>query len=323
MFRKSARIAASLLAAAAFVSTPVAAEAQLRMPKLKVPKPPKIQLPTIPTVSTGADGSRPVPSDPRRGGAQGDMNAYMQDFMMLAQGVDQAADDATIEKQAEAYRQAVDRLASGRYNGVPAQMRQSNEMQAKQHFLQQASNVDGELEWATTRVSGNGGSNPRMPVLAYNQIFALDLQMDAAAKLFPGDSTFAAAKAKTDAWMANIGGRDNAGTAFEAKAIAEASKVQMPRATNTSASLKQMFRTAMGTSGINWEILAINPVGGWSDKFQNGRKIGQTHDAWIAARNPANPDHCNLYDFTMYRDLGGSVRRDSHSTKRIACENVK
>lgn len=295
------------------------AEEQLRLPKIKKPRLPS--LPNVPKPTCGTNCS--TQGNPAGSGGQGDINAYMQDFMMLSQGVDQAADDATIEKQADAYRQAVDRLASGRYSGVPAQMRQSTEMQAKQHFLQQASNVDGELEWATQRVSRNGGSNPRMPVLAYNQIFALDLQMDAAVKLFPGDRTLAAAKAKTDAWMANIGGRENAGTAFEAKAMAEASKVQMPRATNNSASLKQMFRTAMGTSGIKWEILAINPVGGWSDKFQNGRKIGQTHDAWIAARNPANPDHCNLYDFTMYRDLGGNVRRDSHSTKRIACENVK
>ena len=38
--------------------------------------------------------------------------------------------------------------------------------------------------------------------------------------------------------------------------------------------------------------------------------------------NPDNPNHCNLYDFTMFKDRSGAVRRGSHSTKRIACENV-
>lgn len=281
--------------------------------QFRIPKPPVPNVPGIVNSVRGDAGSS----------SQGDTNGYMQDIMLLSRGIDIAEErEAVIERQAQEYRAAVDRLASDHYSSVPAQVRQSREVQMKRYFEMAASRVDDEIAWARQRFSRNAGTNPKMPVLAYNQVYAKALAMDAAVKLFPGQANFAEAKAKTDAWMARIGGRDNAANAFASEAAEVARSVTMPPATNNSASLKQAFRTGWATSGIRWEVLAIHPVGGWRDKRENGRLVGQVHDAWIAAKNPNDPNHCNLYDFTILKDRSGSVRRNSHSTKRIACENV-
>lgn len=277
---------------------------------------PKPRLPSIPSV-TSPTSNEPVPVP------HGDTNGYMQDILLLSRGIDIAEENETvIEQQASDYRAAVDRLAGDHYLSVPVQTRQSREAQMKRYFDTAASRVDDEIKWASERVSRNAGTNSKLPVLAYNQIYAKDLAMDAAVKLFPSEANFVTAKAKTDAWMARFGSRSNAGAVFSNEAAAAARNVTMPPATNNSASLKQAFRTGWATSGIDWEILAIHPVGGWREKRENGRLVGQVHDAWIAAKNPRDPNHCNLYDFTIFKDRSGSVRRNAHSTKRMACENV-
>ena len=252
------------------------------------------------------------------------MNAYMQDFMLVAQGVDFAnSDDAAIDRQAQAYRDAVKRLSNGTYDGIPAQMRRSNEHQAQIHFDQQAANVDDELAWAGERVMLNDGTTETLPVQAYNRILALDLEMDAAVALFPGNPKFAEAQGKTDAWMARFNGRENAADVFEADAVAAARNVTMPAASRRDPGLEAMFRTAWGSSGIDRDIVVIHPRGGWGEKRDElGRLIGQTHDAAIAARSRSGPDRCYLYDFTLLKLKSGGVRRSSHSTRRMACENI-
>lgn len=253
------------------------------------------------------------------------MNDYMQDFMLVAAGVDfTSKDDSAIDAELAAYKAAVERLASGAYASVPAPMRQSQEMQARQHFQTKAANVDGEVEWASERVSRNGGTSDRIGIESYNAMLALDAEMDAGALMFPGDAAIAAAKAKTDAFMARFASREAADGVFEAAAIEEAKSVTMPPATNDDPSLVAMFRTAWGTSGIPYTVMKIHPRGGWGVKRDSlGRIIGRTHDAAIAARNPDKADHCNLYTFTLLKLEGGGVRRSSHATKRIACENVR
>lgn len=252
------------------------------------------------------------------------MNAYMQDFMIIARGVDFAnKDDAQIDREAEEYRAAVERLAGSTYDAIPAQMRSSNEQQARIHFEQQAANVDGEVEWASLRVSRNAGTSDRMPAEAYNRLLALDLEMDAAAKLFPGQAAFVEGKRKTDAWMERFGSRGQAGDVFEADAVAMAKNVRMPPASKRDAAIERMVRTAWGSSGIDREIMTIHLRGGWGEKRDElGRLIGQTHDAAIAARDTSRDNACYLYDFTLLKLNSGGVRRSSHSTTRIACENV-
>lgn len=307
---KTSLILVGTALAGAIMTMPAIAEAQ-GMPPL-----PGVKMPSVPGVP-----SRQPRRDNRSGG---DMNAYMQDVMLIAQGIDfTQKDDAAIDAEAETYRQAVDRLASGKYNSIPAQMRQSNDQQMMIHFKQQASDVDGEIDWATLRVTRNAGTSERVATESYNSMMALDMEMDAAALLFPDVAEFQAAKAKTDAWMAKYGSRDAAGDVFEGDAVAAAKLVQMPPATSTDRNLVAKFRTAWGTSGIDRDIMKIHPRGGWGVKRDSaGRVIGRTHDAAIAARDPSDPEKCYLYDFTLLELNGGGVRRSSHSTKRIACENV-
>lgn len=313
----------SLALASAALIWPIASQAQ------PIPRdiPGVRQLPQIPTPSRRGDASRrgdEAQSRSSRGSQGSDRDAYMRDVMLLAQGIDYSQnDDAAIDAEAAAYREAVERLAGDHYSGVPERMRQRSDQQALNHFRNLADNVDGQIEWATLRVSRNAGSNADMPKIAYNQMFALSLAMDAAVRLFPEDQTLAAAQSKTAAWMQRFGSRENAGNAFDAEVLAAARNVQMPPATRRDSSLEALFRTAWSTSGIDREIMLIHPRGGWGVKRDElGRVIGETHDAAIAARNTAAPDQCYLYDFTLLKLPTGNVRRSSHSTKRITCENV-
>lgn len=159
---------------------------------------------------------------------------------------------------------------------------------------------------------------------AYNFLIIHDSYLYAGEQLFPDERAYTDARNKLAGVLSELGGsRAGAVNAEEEAALAAARKVRMPAAITSDRGAQALFRQAWGTSGIPWEIMKINVTSGWRDKVENGRVIGQRRDAAIAARDPANANRCNLYDFTMFRDRSGNVRRDSHSTTRIACENVK
>ena len=317
------RIALAALACSALFAPGLAAAQGF--PKLpRVPKVPSVKLP-----SGGGEAARTQrnsnqqPAVMQRSGGN-DTNAYMQDVMKLTTTIDSNWDGERIDREVGEIRSAAERIAANGYAGVPPQMQQSNQMQMKQAFDRTAGRVDHEIDWAATRMARNAGSNPNMPTLIYNEMLALETALYAATTIFPDNATYRAAHRKVGAELARYGSREGAGNALEQAALAKAASVSMPAATNNDPALVAMFRTAWGTSGIDWEILKINPRGGWGVKRDSvGRIIGRTHDAAIAARNPRDPDHCNLYDFTLLKLEGGGVRRSSHSTTRIACENVK
>ncbi|WP_156172204.1 hypothetical protein [Aurantiacibacter gangjinensis] len=336
MLRYLTIIAALPMAVVGTVAAMPSDAAAQRLPRIQRPSMPSVpsmpQLPTTDRVTRDAPTATPQqqprgrPMDRRSG--QNGMQDFMNDMNIVAQGVtptdgsSQAAGDAEMDRLVTAYEAAVDRLAARNYPGLPPQMVDAQMREVQMHYDRVAEGVDDQIEWATTRVSANGGTNERMPILAYNQLLAIGVEMDGATTLFPGNATYSAAKNRIDAELARLGSRDGAGDAFEASALAEAANVRMPASIDSSSGAIAQFRQGWATGGIDYTIMAIHVTSGWSDKFVGGRRVGQTRDAAIAARSPSDPDRCNLYSFTIFRDLGGAIRRDSHSTTRIACENV-
>ena len=307
------KLIAALLAASVLSSVPAVSQSFPKIPKIpKVPKIPGVEIPetTMPSTDTT--------SSVLTGGSEDD---FMEDYLKLANSIDANADGSTIDTLVDEIKAAAQRLADGQYSGVSDNRRQQVFEQRKQLANVILSRVDRELEWAVERVSRNGGSNPEMPILAYNQILALDTDLYVATALFPDNDQYREAKDKVGALLARFASREQAGQAFDDMALAAAAKVRMPAATESNSSVENMFRTAWGTSGIPYTIMKIHIRGGWGVKREYGRVIGRTRTAAIAAKDP-NSDRCNLYDFTLLSENGGGVRRLAHTTTRIACENV-
>ncbi|ANU08710.1 hypothetical protein [Paraurantiacibacter namhicola] len=308
------------------LSIPFAASAQ------SFPSMPRVsELPRIPE-TVGGVLERADPSARNEGvnASSGDLtDQYMADVMIVAQGTSFAgnseADDRRLDKEIEMYRAAVDRLASGRYASVPKQVRDSMELQMMRYFDQRTQRVDADINFIKGRVAENAGYDERIGTRVYNGLISLDAEMYAANTLFPGRAGYAEAQAKVAKLVADFGSRGGEANAALGELGAEqAAKVKMPPATTRDPALEAMFRRAFKSGGMGGEILLINPRGGWTVKRNSlGRVIGETHDAAIAATNPKIEGVCNLYEFTMLKETNGQVTRDSHTTRRIACENVK
>lgn len=320
---KALRKPCVLLVSVAVVLSAVAPAQAQGIPRL--PRLPKVEKPKVPVLPPARSASSVDPSIVEEsqgaaliGGAEDD---FMKDYMKLASSIDANADGAAIDQLVDEIKAAAQRLAMGNYAGITQQRHNQVREQRKQLAEVALRRVDSEMEWAIERVSRNDGSNPQMPILAYNQILALDTELFIATAFFPGNSQYEAAKAKVGSLLAKFASREQAAQAFDEMALAAAANVRMPPAITEDRGAKAMFRRAWATSGIPYHIQRINVTSGWRDKRQYGHVIGQVRDAAIAAKDP-NSDRCNLYDFTMFRDRGGAVRRDSHSTKRIVCENI-
>lgn len=308
-----------------------------KVPKVEMPKLPKVpELPQVPDAvkSVLPDGvaipaTTGLPTSDQPAGSGDLTDQYMADAMVVAQGTsiagNSAANDERLDKEIAVYRAAVDRLASGRYDSVPAQMRASLDTQMSRYFDQRTQRVDADIAFIKGKVAENAGYDDRIGTRVYNGLISLESEMYAANILFPGRAGFADAKAKVDAMVEQFGSRgDEANNALNEIGAEQAAKVQMPPATNSDPKLVAMFRSALASTGWGEEPLKINPRGGWGVKRNSlGRVIGQTHDAAIAVRNKKIPGTCNLYNFTIIKETNGSVRRLSHSTQRIACENIK
>lgn len=308
------------LASAAILSAaPAAAQGFPKMPK--IPKVPK--LPKVPKTSSTETVPTSAPSSDSTGIAMNGETEqdFMEDSLQLNQTVDANAEGEKIDAMVENIKAAAQRLATGNYPDVSSNRRQQFLQGRKQLADTLVSRTDRELDWAIERVSRNGGSNPQMPVLAYNQVLDLDTQLYVATVLFPDNAEYRAAKDKSGALLARFVSREQAAQAFDDMALAAAANVRMPPATTTDKSVENMFRTAWASSGIPYTIMKINIRGGWGVKREYGRVIGRTRTAAIAAKDP-NADRCNLYDFTLLAPNGGGVRRLAHTTTRIACENV-
>ncbi|MEL1250312.1 hypothetical protein [Aurantiacibacter gilvus] len=250
----------------------------------------------------------------------------LQDFIMDSQRLGvridtttvTPADDERVDREVQAYRDLADRVMGDGYDALPDAQKQAMLMGLRMHYQGAVQSVPQLIEQARSLVTGVGRGDA-----AYNFLLAYDVYLYAATHLFPQDGSFAVARSQVQAAMAELGGsRAGALAAEDAAELAAARNVRMPSAITTDPAAIAMFRQAWTTSGIDWQIMRINVTSGWRDKIENGRVVGQRRDAAIAARDPSNPDYCNLYDFTLVRDRSGSVRRDSHSTTRIACENV-
>ena len=251
----------------------------------------------------------------------------LQNFMMDAQKLTVPIDTTTvketdnerIDREVADYRALADRVASGRYDALPAAQREPMLFGLRTLYDGAAASVDQEIENANGMITGRGRADA-----AFNYLIALDAYLYAAENLFPDVGGYSEARGRLASAIDALGGsRSAARDTEDAAELAAARNVRMPAAVTSDPGVQALFRQAWGTSGIPWKIMKINVTSGWRDKVEYGRVIGQRRDAAIAARDPNNPERCNLYDFTMFRDRSGSVRRDSHSTTRIACENVK
>ena len=240
-----------------------------KLPRIpKVPSIPKVEMPG----SVSDASSVPNVSAPTSSKSSADLtNEFMEDSMVIAQGMNiggnSQSEDDRIDAEIANYRAAVDRLASSRYNSVPAQMRNSLQMQMKQYFDQRTTRVDADINWINGKVAENSGYDERIGTRVFNSLLALDAEMDAANTLFPGTPGYQEAGAKVDAMMTKFGSRgDAANSALDTIGAENAAKVQMPPATVRDASVEAMFRRAWATGGIPYEVKKINIRSGWSDR---------------------------------------------------------
>ena len=227
------------------------------------------------------------------------------------------ADNHRIDNADAEYRRRVDQFASGHFGSVSQRSRNVVRQGLSRHYDSVARTTDREIKWALGKITAIG-----VPDSAYNDMLALDAQLYGAVKIFPDNASYAAAKAKVGTELKKFGSRAGAVGQKDAIVMAKAKALRMPPPTERNKSVEDMFRRAWATGGIPYTIKKIHIRSGWAVKRnQYGRVIGRTRDAAIAAKGP-NSDRCNLYDFTMLVETGGSPRRSSHSTRRIACENI-
>jgi hypothetical protein len=229
------------------------------------------------------------------------------------------ADNARIEREVAEYRALVDRMTDGRYDALPDTHKQVMLQGLRMNFDSLAASTEEEIAFANGLITGIGTADA-----AYNYLIVHDAYLYAGEKLFAGEPAYGRARERVASALSDLGGsREGARNTEEAGELAAARSVRMPAATTRDPETIALFRRAWATGGIPWEIVQINPTSGWYDKVEYGRVVGQLRDAAIAARDPGNAQSCNLYDFTMFRDTSGNVRRSSHSTRRIACENIQ
>ncbi len=318
MLSKPSLVAAALALSGALV--PQAAVAQFRVPQVRVPQAPR-PAPRPPVEAAAPqDASEAAQPDARE--------RYREDMRTVLGGISPpgTAESDEHNRQTDelvaAHQAAVDRLVARDYPGVTDEQWE-RDMRAKLVTAEnRARRTEGTVDWAMERVDRNAGTTPWLAASAYNEILIQDAELYAATRLFPDRADFAEHKQRTEAALALLVSREQAAAGFDAAALEAARNVRMPAAVASGADAEAPFRQAWPTSGIPYRIMRIAVTSGWSDKVEYGRVIGQTRDAAIAAQDPDNPDRCNLYSFTVFRDRSGSVRRDSHSTRRIACENV-
>lgn len=246
---------------------------------------------------------------------------FDKDMGMLAYGIrtnwSSKADNARIEAAVAEYLERVERVSSGRYDGVSQSKRQMADANLRSEYDTHAKTADREIAWAVQKIGKIGVADS-----AYNDMLVLDTLLHGAVTLYPDVAAYRTAKEKSAAALAKFGSREGANEQKEALALAEARKVRMPASIDNSASSVRQFRQAWATGGIPGTIKKIHITSGWGTKRNSlGVIIGRTRDAAIAVQDPAT-GRCNLYDFTMIIEPGGSPRRSSHSTKRIACENI-
>ena len=286
----------------------------------------RAETPSSPAKINGENAGKPsmLPLGVQRGASMGRLlREFITETQKLAVPINTTATSQTdydrIDKAVEEYRALVDRVTDGRFDTLPRAQKQPMLMGLKALYDGAAANVAQEIE-ATERLMADGSGASA----AYHILSTYDVYLYAARKLFPDEAKFNSAHLRLVEALDEMGGTRAAALAKQDEVQeANARKVRMPAAITQDKGAQSLFRAAWKTSGIPWQIMKINITSGWRDKVEYGRVVGQRRDAAIAARDPANPDRCNLYDFTLLRDRSGSVRRDSHSTTRIACENVK
>ena len=251
------------------------------------------------------------------------LRGFITESQMLSNPIDTTTsteeDNERVDQEVNNYKALADRIADGRYDALPKQQRDSMLQGINMFYQGAARSTDREIETAQGMIA-----NTERADAAYNFLIVHEAYLYAGAKLFPDNPEISAAREKVKSAIAKLGGsRASAQDAADAAALENARNVRMPAAVTQDKGVQALFRKAWRTSGISWEIMQINVKSGWRDKLEYGRVIGQRRDAAIAARDPNNAKRCNLYDFTLFRDKSGDVRRDSHNTTRIACENVR
>lgn len=284
----------------------------------KIPKIKEIKIPKLPKKIPRIPGVKPTGSSQ---GSQELQHEYQKEIGMLAREINtnwgSKADNDRIDREVVVYRKRVDRVASDQFSAVPKSNKQTINMQLRAHYDTLAKTTDKEITWNTQKLTDIG-----VPDSAYNSLAVLQTSLYGAVTLFPDNADYENSKRKVDTVMEKIGSRAGAIQTKENIAVAKARAVRMPPPTTRSKAIEDMFRRAWATGGIPYTIKKIHIRSGWGVKRNSyGRVIGKTRDAAIAAKDPES-GRCNLYDFTMLVETGGYVRRSSHSTKRMACENI-
>lgn len=282
------------------------------------------RMPRVPQIRRGSGSDRSDQTQQQTQRDRGDAELareYRQETAMLAYPINtnwsSEADNVRIEQAVAKYLERIDRVASGRFDSLSPQQRNSSDAILRAHYDTLAQTADREIAWALQKLGQIGVADS-----AYNDLLVLDAAMQGAVRLYPEVQAYRQAQQSAAAALGQFGSRAGANERKEANALAAARSVRMPPSIDTSAASVRQFRQAWATSGIPWTIRKIHITSGWGVRRNAlGAIIGRTRDASIAAQDPAT-GRCNLYDFTMIIENGASPRRLAHSTRRIACENI-
>lgn len=311
----SKRLLLGAAGAAIMLGSPVSAQINSAAPTALQSFPRLPKLPSIPTSIGGNSSERPATNNREL------EREFDKDMGMLGYGIStnwsSKADNVRIEQAVAEYRERVERVSGDRYSGVSRSRRQMANSSLRSKYDTIANTAEREIAWAVQKIGKIGVADS-----AYNDMLVLDTMLHGAVTLYPDVAAYQTAKRSAAAALAKFGSRSGANEQKEALALAEARKVRMPASIDNSSSSVRQFRQAWATGGIPGTIKKIHITSGWGTKRNAlGVVIGRTRDAAIAVKDPAT-GRCNLYDFTMIIETGGSPRRSSHSTKRIACENI-
>ncbi|MCA9579587.1 MAG: hypothetical protein KC668_29365 [Myxococcales bacterium] len=158
-----------------------------------------------------------------------------------------------------------------------------------------------------------------------NEAAFLEARWSVVARLYPDEPAFARAHALVQAWVARHGSRDGARDARRAAEAAAGAQRGFPVAASREPALEADMRRVFEAQGWNEPVLALHLTSGWrEERDATGSVVGRRRDAAVGVRLPDGV--CRVYDFTFFQPrLGagwGELRRSSHSSATIACENV-
>lgn len=224
-------------------------------------------------------------------------------------------DNARVDREVVTLKAEIDRLAP-----LVASRTLASLQALQSELLSEASRLQAELD----RIDALMGET--VADAQYNQVLALEARAYAGLRLIPGRRELAQAHSIAAAWLARLGGRGGARAQQQAARSQEAAARQFPRAVSQDARLESTMRQVFQSQGWNEPIRAVALQDReWSvEQNAAGVVIARRRRAAIGVR--LGDGSCRVYDFIFVQPRAGSgwqpLRRSSHSSEPIACENL-